>query len=221
MTEVCDIFKMYGKDESKRLNDLYDIRQMLKTLKIENWKQIPPYNYYLTPLEANIKVVRTTLIKMHKDGPLMIKYIIEDNEQLKEQTIKMVKSDNTAQWLMGDSLKQDQFKFFYYTMKIIYDSALKDKLVAADNNVLENVLPKLMAFKSLMIIRNIQLRKADEAKKAAEKAEATGKPIPVPEEEEEKEPTQMTETEIIAKKVDAKGKGKDEAVVLEKSEEQI
>lgn len=31
----------------------------------------------------------------------------------------------------------------------------------------------------------------------------------------------MTETEIIAKKIDNKAKGKDEAVVVEKSEEQI
>jgi hypothetical protein len=51
-------------------------------------------------------------------------------------------------------------------MKIIYDSALKDKLCSTDNNVLENVLPRMIAFKSLMVIRNIQLRKADEAKKA-------------------------------------------------------
>lgn len=78
----------------------------------------------------------------------------------------MVKSDGIAQWLMGDHLKQDQFKFFYNTMKIIYDSALKEKLVATDKGVLENVLPKLLAFKSLMVIRNIQLRKADELKKA-------------------------------------------------------
>lgn len=122
---------------------------------------------------------------------------------------------------MGDSLKQDQFKFFYNTMKVIYDSALKDKLVATDNNVLETVLPELVAFKSLMIIRDIQLRKAMEAKKAAEKAAATGKPVkPVIEEEEEQDPTKMTETEIITKKLDSKAKGKDEAVPFEKSEEQ-
>ena len=103
-------------------------------------------------------------------------------------------------------------------MKIIYDSALKDKLCSTDNNVLENVLPRMIAFKSLMVIRDIQLRKASEAKKAAEKAEATGKPIPV-EEEIEEDPTKMTETEIISKKLDSKAKGKDEAAVLEKSPE--
>ena len=193
---------------------------MLKTLKIESWKQIPPFNYYLTPLEKNIKTVRTTLIKMHKDGHLRIKYIIENNTELQDQTKAMVKSDGLAQWLMGDFLKQDQFKFFYMTMKIIFDSALKDKLCASDNNVLENVLPKLIAYKSLMVIRDIQLRKAYETKKAVEKAEATGKPIPV-EEEIQEDPTKMTETEIIAKKVDNKSKGKDESVVLEKSEDQI
>lgn len=155
---------------------------------------------------------------MHKDGHLRIKYIIENNTELQDQTKKMVKSDGLAQWLMGDHQKQDQFKFFYMTMKIIFDSALKEKLVATDKNVLENVLPKMVAFKSLMVIRDIQLRKASEAKKAQEKAEATGKPIPV-EEEIEEDPTKMTETEIISKKLDSKAKGKDESVVLEKTPE--
>jgi hypothetical protein len=36
----------------------------------------------------------------------------------------MVKQDGTAQWLVGDELKQDQFRFFYDTTKIIYDSAV-------------------------------------------------------------------------------------------------
>ena len=41
----------------------------------------------------------------------------------------MVKRDQLAQWLVGDHLKQDQFKFFYDTAKIIYDSSLRDKLL--------------------------------------------------------------------------------------------
>jgi hypothetical protein len=36
----------------------------------------------------------------------------------------MVKKDLTAQWLVGDELKQDQFRFFYDTTKIVFDSAL-------------------------------------------------------------------------------------------------
>ena len=46
-TDVCIIFKDFGKN---CLQDLFDIRQMLKTLKIKDWKLIPPFNYYLTPL---------------------------------------------------------------------------------------------------------------------------------------------------------------------------
>jgi len=68
--------------------------------------------------------------------------------------------------LVGDELKQDQFKFFYDTTKIIYDSALRDKMIEANPAVMDTVLPKLVAFKSIMRIRDIQLRKADEAKKA-------------------------------------------------------
>ena len=80
----------------------------------------------------------------------MRKYIIEKNEDLQKQTIEMVKRDLTAQWLMGDELKQDQFKFFYDTVKIIYDCALRDKLLAMDPEVINGVIPKLIAYRALM-----------------------------------------------------------------------
>lgn len=41
----------------------------------------------------------------------------------------MVQKDLTAQWLGGDELKQEQFKFIYRVMKIIYDCALRDSLL--------------------------------------------------------------------------------------------
>ena len=102
LTGVCEIFKDFGS-----LNDHFDIKQMLKTLKIPDWKQIPPFAFYLNPLEANIKTVRNTLLKMHKEGPLRMKYIIENNTELQDQTKAMVKTDGSAQWLVGDELKQD------------------------------------------------------------------------------------------------------------------
>jgi len=55
---------------------------MIKTLKIEDWNNIKPFWYFLTPLLQSINVVRATLAKMHKDGHLHIKYIVEDNTGL-------------------------------------------------------------------------------------------------------------------------------------------
>ena len=66
---------------------------------------------------------------MDEQGHLFVKYIIEDNEGLKKDTIEMVKKDVIAQWLMGDELKQDQFRFLYEVVKVIYDSALRDRLI--------------------------------------------------------------------------------------------
>ena len=79
---------------------------------------------------------------------------------------------------MGDKLRQDQFKFFYDTCKIVYDSALRGRMLDeknADNKVLEEVVPKLIAYKAIMVIRDIQLRKAGEAKHAKLKAERKAK----------------------------------------------
>ena len=70
-----------------------------------------------------------------------MKYVVEDNDELKLQTIEVIKKDNIAQWLMGDELKQDQFKFLYYTIKIIYDSALRNKLLEGDKTIIEEVIP--------------------------------------------------------------------------------
>lgn len=127
LTGVCQIFKDYGD-----LKDHFDIKQMLKVKKIDNWEKVPPFKFYLSPLDAAITKVRKNLMKMEKDGVLFIKYKIEENTQLQLDIIDMVKQDGIAQWLVGDELKQDQFKFFYDTTKIIYDSALQGKLLSAD-----------------------------------------------------------------------------------------
>lgn len=37
--------------------------------------------------------MRQDLLKMHKDGVLLIKYVVEENEELKKNVIDMVKKD--------------------------------------------------------------------------------------------------------------------------------
>jgi hypothetical protein len=89
MTGVCVILKDHGT-----LDQTYDITQMLKTLKIENWKEIVPYAFYLTPMNKLINDTRGTLLGMEKLGNLRIKYIIEDNKELQDQIKAMIKQDN-------------------------------------------------------------------------------------------------------------------------------
>ena len=127
----------------------------------------------------------------------------------------MVRQDGTAQWLVGDELKQDQFKFFYDTTKIIYDSAVQNKLLTADQTVLESIIPKLVAFRSVMNIRNIQLRKAAEFRKIKEKAELNG----VPAEKIQKDPMHMTPEELIAYRMEQAASGENTGIT--KSEAQL
>jgi hypothetical protein len=145
---------------------------------------------------------------MEKDGHLLIKYIIENNKQLQLDTIDMVKQDGTSQWLVGDELKQDQFRFFYDTSKIIYDSALQGKLLSADQTVLESILPKLVAFRSVMSIRNIQLRKAAEFRKIKEKAEMNG----IPAEKIVKDPKHMNIEELTAYRMEQAASGENTGI---------
>jgi hypothetical protein len=86
----------------------------------------------------------------------------------------MIQKDLTAQWLAGDELKQDQFKFIYKVMKIIYDSALRDLLLNEDQKVLEDVLPSLCAYEAILLIKGIIETKELEKKKEQEKLEREG-----------------------------------------------
>jgi len=58
---------------------------------------------------------------------------------------------------MGTDLKKDQFIFFYETYKVVYDSVLKEQLLNSDPKIMDSIIPKLVAFRSLLCIRNIQL----------------------------------------------------------------
>jgi hypothetical protein len=78
---------------------------MIKTLKINNWKDVKPSAYYLTPLNNSITKMRTSLLKMDELGHLRRKYIIENNTELQNEVKDMVHKDLIVQWLVGDELK--------------------------------------------------------------------------------------------------------------------
>ena len=115
------------------------------------------------------------MIDMHENGPLLIKYYIEENKNLHDAIRKMLQIDQKAQLLMGDSLKQDQFKFFYDTSRIIYDSALRAKLCGDDQFLEQEVIPILVAFKACLVIRDIKLKKKLEGVKEEEKKDRRSK----------------------------------------------
>lgn len=90
MTTVCDILANYGQLGKERP---YDIRQMLQVLKIENWREIKPFKFFLQPLLNALNEVIEELLRMRKAGPLKSRYFIEHNEVLQEKVIKMIEYD--------------------------------------------------------------------------------------------------------------------------------
>ena len=79
--------------------------------------------------------------------------------------------------MAGDELKRDQFKFIYKVTKIIYDSALRDLLLNEDQRVLEVVMPNLIAYHSILLIRSIEDTKEEEKMKEIEKLVREGKTV--------------------------------------------
>lgn len=182
METVCKILSDHGK-----LQDTYDIKRMLNLLKLEDWENNVPMAFYLTPLKNSIKAMREELIIMRSLGPNRCKYYLEDNEPLHALVISMVKNDVTSQWLMGNKLKNDQLCFLYEVIKIIYQSNLKNKLINKDKELTENVIPRLAAFKGLLLIRNIKIKQIEESKKDKKRSEFAEDPEEEPKVEGEGE----------------------------------
>ena len=100
MTRICEIFRDYGS-----LKDIFNIKQMLNLLQTPGWRNETPLAFYFTPLNDSLTDVRTCLLKMHEEGPLRCKYVVENNEDLMKKTCEMIKKDVITQWLAGDELK--------------------------------------------------------------------------------------------------------------------
>lgn len=130
MTKVCDILATYGQLKDKP----YDIRQMLWVLKIDNWKNIKPFHFYLQPLEDALNAVIEELLRMRKAGILKSKYYLENNFDLQSRIITMVEMDIVAQWLVGDALKQNQLNFLYNVQLTLYNTAAKDFMLDEAKN---------------------------------------------------------------------------------------
>lgn len=110
--------------------------------------------------------------------------------------------DIIAQWLAGNELKQDQFKFLYRVTKIIYDCALREHLLNNDPRIIDTVIPNLTAFHSLLVIKDIIEAKLLERKKEMEKQERAGKKVTFDEDTEEKKI--LSEEQIHRKRLEEK-----------------
>ena len=73
METICIIFRDFGT-----LKEYFDIKRMLNLLKLENWRNIPPFSHFLMPLFNSIEVVRKELRDMNDEGILRCKYILEN-----------------------------------------------------------------------------------------------------------------------------------------------
>ena len=173
MTKVCDIMRDFGDLKERP----YDIRHMLEILKIHNWKNIPPFKFVLDPLEKAFNEVDEELRRMRTAGHLRSRYVLEKNEELAKRIRTMVEADIEAQWLVGDLLKQDQYKFLYEVQKVIYDSGLKNFFINEQKRekTMQTVVPKLCTLMTMGNIKKIDDKKEGDKAKAVVKEERKAK----------------------------------------------
>lgn len=83
----------------------------------------------------------------------------------------MVEMDIVAQWLVGDTLKQNQLNFLYNVQATLYNTAAKDMMLLDTQNkqCLDTVIPDLCAYMTMRNILSIQQKKEDDATKDTER----------------------------------------------------
>lgn len=167
MTKVCDLLQTFGNLKDKP----YDIRQMLWVLKIPNWREIKPFNFFLTPLLNSLNSVIEELLRMRKAGILRSSYHIWKNEEIQKRIITMVETDIVCQWLVGDTLKQNQLNFLYGIHNVVFQTAAKTFMLdhTKNANTLGNAIPELCTFMTMKNILSIQRQKADDQEKEEER----------------------------------------------------
>lgn len=159
MEVICTILKEHGN-----LKDTFAIKRMLNLLKLDNWEEIVPMKFYLTPLKDSIKKVRDEIIDMRKKGQNRVKYYVENNQPMHNLIIDMVAKDVTAQWLMGDKLKNDQLCFLYEVIKTVHKSPLRPLLEGNNKVLVTEVIPKMACFRALLVIKDILTVQTEEKK---------------------------------------------------------
>jgi hypothetical protein len=78
------------------MTEYFNIKHMMTTLKIKDWKNIVPFRFYLDPLEKAYITMRQELLEMEHRGHLLIKYHIPQNKKLMDLTKVMLLKDRDA-----------------------------------------------------------------------------------------------------------------------------
>ena len=126
LTAVCQILRVYPGPDGKLLDQEYDIAHILELLELEGWEDIPPFRFYIEPMQNAYRELVKVLRDMHKAGPLHCSYYVERNKDMCEKIFELVRQYNIVKILAGDDLKRDQFKFCYRMHEMVYNCALKD-----------------------------------------------------------------------------------------------
>lgn len=90
LSGVCKIIKAFPNPEGKTLDEEYDIRHILELLDLPDWKDHPPFRFYLNPLEKAYDELVEELRLMHKAGPLRISYYVERNMVMSQKIMALV-----------------------------------------------------------------------------------------------------------------------------------
>ena len=83
--------KAFPNPEGKTLDEEYDIRHILELLyELENWEEVPPFKFYLDPLQEAYDELVSELRHMHKLGPLRCSYYVERNLKMTHKIFALV-----------------------------------------------------------------------------------------------------------------------------------
>jgi hypothetical protein len=91
MTTCCDILKAFG-----HCKVFYDIQRMLNIMKLDGWRKIEPFRFYIDPLLENYTIMRDELRLLGTRGILFCRFPLWHNFDFEEKTIAMIERDITV-----------------------------------------------------------------------------------------------------------------------------
>ena len=239
LDDVCKIL-YFCKKIDKELNS----KLLISRMDLPNWTSIRPFEFYLTQLKEKFIIFRTILSTMFKIGRSKIiyniidrwSYEIAENSDFMGSLNDLIKIDNKCEEVMGNSLKRDQLKFLYESIRPLYESPVKlwlfpDEDLIPDSTeaqeqedilryIKRDIISPITAFRSLVYMHQIDVRKKEDdeeaeiaARLAAKKAQEEG------EEESEISQEEINKEEILSPEAKAEKEREEKKVRQEAAEE--
>jgi len=144
------------------VNEMMNKIEIYEKSKTENIDLSPIIQYFFEPLQNSYINVTKELNNMNEEGVNRIKIGTKENTTITDLINTMCKKEMIANFMAGTELKREQLVYWYESIKLIWETELKDSLKDEIgniqsmnlmemnlNSIIRSTIPKLLVFRLL------------------------------------------------------------------------